>query len=316
MNKKETMGMENVLRACGFSDEMRLFLSENSEIEEKRDEIVVTAPVSLERKLELVSQDQAFHDIEEAKSRLFTANDNQEKVLYLFDEWYDTDVYMKKSEPIGMFADMDSVNDYIDQAEGDGYFRLELWERECAFIHSYDYYIYERDVCWFEKMKAIRSESGNVEYLPESRKYFTGDFDLDIPTPYRTGDMILIDCRPFALPFHAIVVEGLRQYDCCQPQILFCTPFTEDEWRVEALKHRRFCKDIEWGEYRPELSPMYRLRTLSDDEIEEADNLLFKARECFAGDNGRGESFWNLWYETEPVDVKNAKQVEEIFKIL
>ena len=90
-------------------------------------------------------------------------------------------------------------------------------------------------------------------------------------TPYKKGDIIRIDCRPFGEPFNAMVLEDEHQYDSCFPTILFRIPYT-DEWSVAPLKSGRFYKDIECNVFWVPLSALYRLSLTEDDELYEYQN--------------------------------------------
>ncbi len=55
-------------------------------------------------------------------------------------------------------------------------------------------------------------------------------------------------------------------------------PFT-DEYRITALKHKRFYKHAEVGFYEPMLSPLFRLRRVKPEEMTEEDEALKRRSE-------------------------------------
>ena len=121
-----------------------------------------------------------------------------------------------------------------------------------------------------------------------------GELDLNLRTPFKTGDIVLIDCRPFGPPFHAVILESQNQFDCCFPNIVFNVPYTND-WRCTPIKHKRFYKDVEWGSYCPKLSPLYRLRTILPNEMTAEDEALLTIKALLSGNKEKAKEVWKLW---------------------
>ena len=225
--------------------------------------------------------------------------------LYLFSEWYDTDDLMLKSSPCGLFMSPEMTVKYqkkeeIDNDTGEGYYRMEAWDNldlswECP---RYEYYYYNGQVCWFWKLFPEKQENGNTYYMPKSRQFASGEHDLYLETPYKTGDIVLIDCRPFGPPFHAMILEDRDQWNCCFPNIVFCIPGT-DMWRVTPLKHREFYKEIDFNTYRPMLSPLYRLRKVRDDEMTDEDDKLLELSEILSENTDKAALIWKKWIDTD-----------------
>ena len=194
---------------------------------------------------------------------------------FLFSEWYDIDELHLKSDSIGLFYSGRVIEEYIENEESDndtdeGYYRIEAWDDydEKWEKPRYDYYYYRGKICWFEKLKPERQEHGNTYYMTEDCEFAAGKLDLDFRTPYKTGDIVLVDCHPFGPPFHVMILEARDQFDCCFPNIVFQFPGT-NERSLTPLKHRSLYKDIGWHTYEPMLSPLYRLRKIRDDEMTE-----------------------------------------------
>ena len=339
--------IENVMKRCGFEEQMISLTAANGILHEERlAEIICRAPVSLKIKIDMIKNLQKRDDINfkayNRVSELVKAgagfelinqaivesvglfgtylNDCRHNIeraylysdyctYYLFEEWYDTDVFMEKSSPIGMFVSMKDVMDHVEREnerekeEGgaEGWFRLEAWrfprhewENGYAYDHMYDYFIYNGEICWFESLCADIQDNGVVYFRPANREYFSGALDLSIETPFKPGDIVNIDCTPFGPPFHALIIEGRDQFDCCMPQVLFKMPYT-DRWSLTALKHKRFYKSIELHTYEPPLSPLYRLRSVRDDELTEDDKLLVRISKDLAGNEEKGYEFWKAF---------------------
>ena len=131
-------------------------------------------------------------------------------------------------------------------------------------------------------------------------------------SPFKAGDIVNIDCRPFGPPLHALVVKGWSQYECRFPLLLFKVPFT-DTWKITALYFKLFYKDADGGAYEPKLSPLYRLRSVGEDELTEEDELLVKVSKWIGGDEECGAAFWKAWHECSDSE-KSFKSVLELLE--
>ena len=246
--------------------------------------------------------------------------DFEEKLVYcLFDEWYDHDVFIVKSSPSGVFNSLKDVMKYIKQEEKfekdnwdddddeepkEGYpiaswYKIEVWTfgGDGAWESSrYNYYIYKDEICWFEELRLKKEKNGYKYYFVKDceRSFLGGLLDLNMPTPFKPGDIVNIDCSPFGPSFHAMITEARAQYDCCMPQILFRMPYT-DKWKLEALKHKRFYKEAESHSYEPALSPLYRIRYVREDELRDSDELLVRLSKELNGDEEKASAFWDAF---------------------
>ena len=257
-----------------------------------------------------------------------------EKCVYcLYDEWYDTDVFWVKSYPLGVFASMKDVkrhmklvyeyeNDaYADDGDDEGYecatwFKVEAWwlgEGGTWPNTRYDFYFYKGEVCWFEELHLDTEKNGLKQYSSCGceQRFLGGLMDLNMPTPYKPGDIVNIDCMPFGPPFHAVITEADGQFDGCFPQILFKVPFT-DKWQLQALKHKRLYKDAETHSYEPALSPLYRIRRVRDDELTEDDELLVRFSKELSGSEEKARAFWEAWHKLS----SEEKSEEEVVGLM
>ena len=257
--------------------------------------------------------------LEEAKDYLVGDLDHN-LPLFLFSEWYDIDELQLKSSDVGLFVTTRAVEKYIANEEADndtdeGYYRMEAWDDydENWEKSRYDYYLYRGKICWFEKLRPEKQEHGNTYYMSENREFAAGSLDLDFKTPYKPGDIVLIDCRPFGPPFHAMILEARDQFDCCFPNIVFQYPGT-NEWNLTPLKHRMLYKDIGWHTYLPILSPLYRLRKIKDDEMTEEDAKLLELSNVISGSEEKAGKVWENWRSPAGDDILSWEQVLEVFE--
>lgn len=242
--------------------------------------------------------------------------------LFLFSEWYDTDELQLKSSNDGMFATTGAIEKYIENEEadndtGEGYYRMEAWDDYDVNWEKprYDYYFNGGKLCWFKKLRPEKQEHGNTYYMSENREFADGITDLDLRTPYKPGDIVLIDCRPFGPPFHAMILEASHQFNCCFPNIVFQYPET-NEWSLTPLKHKRLYKDIRYHTYEPMLSPLYRLRKVRDDEMTEEDAKLLELSSIISGSEEKAGKVWENWSSPVGDDILSWEQVLEVFTLV
>lgn len=246
---------------------------------------------------------------------------------FLFAEWYDLDDLRLKSSFCGPFLYPEAAVAYIknewkyyepdeiDEVLENEYYRMEVWDTDDTDRKQerYTYYYYKGEMCWFEKLEPERQKTGNVYYLVKDSRFAGGKLDLNIATPYKSGDVVLIDCRPFGPPFYAMILEGRAQFDCCFPNIIFKVPGTE-KWRITALKHKNFYESEDG--YRPMLSPLYRIRSVTREEVSEDKKeyaeKLFELSKLFYGNEEVAASLWNKWHESGCEDMSDG-EVECLF---
>ena len=345
--------IEEVLRICGFEDQMITYMLENINAPSSESfvtEIIGRAPISINKKRELMDNllkknnlnFEAFTkvselirtntDIELVKQTIKDTYDlfgpnlsnyisaihmaeyaMKNSMYYLFSEWYDMDVYIEKSYPIGMFDSFKNAMECIDREErlerdcveedeyednlNEGWYRIEAWYCDVfdkEYEHTYNFYVYKDEVCWFEELHPETMDYGVKYYRPVNHNFFGDISDLDFSTPFKCGDIVRIDCRPFGPPFNALVIEGRHQYDGCFPQVLFNIPYT-DNWALTSLKYKRFYKDAEETHYCPPLSPLYRLRSAKSEELSKEEEILVKISKELEGDEDKGSAFWDAW---------------------
>lgn len=92
--------------------------------------------------------------------------------------------------------------------------------------------------------------------------------DLNLPVPYQTGDVLFIDCRPYAPDAFYCRLKEVGD-DCCGIQCEYVNP--EGEIETGALKHGDyFFNHRKVYQY---LSPLYKAKIVSKDELNWDDYL-------------------------------------------
>ena len=118
----------------------------------------------------------------------------------------------------------------------------------------------------------------------EFQGYIRGD-NLNLPVPFKPGDIVKLDVMPFSDKKHAVIMEKLNQYDCCAVQIFFYDEKSK-LYDTGALKHARGLN--------PDtvLSPLYRLEKY-DGELDDNEEILREIGKYIDGDGEKGRTLWN-----------------------
>ena len=239
MNKKE---FETIINKTVPSRQMREFLclpesglsrlefadviigSPEITINEKYDLLCLLADEYGEEKIAEYARDfkAAIDNLACAPGELFTVDD----------PWYDEDIKEVKYSGFSnqLCADYNIVIGYIDwkykyeEYESDNctWFVIKKWapDENSRYINTYIYYfIYGIGICWFAACREYRDE-GPYSRLPK-HKYSSACTDLNIATPFRAGDIVRIDCRPFAPPVNALILYAGPDWDCCSLLALY-----------------------------------------------------------------------------------------------
>ena len=247
---------------CRFmpSEQMREYLKTVELSEYEIDDLICGAPVSLETKSEF-----AFGESKTNIDRsLYELNNvGKGELLYLTRAWYDFDVYGEKQSPEKPFANRESLVSYLraeaEECEGYGEYSWEIvekWKLENGeYRRLYTYWFIYDEVIFFSK----ENEKGF--------KFSYGSRDLNLPVPYEPGDILVVDCTPFAPPVTATSTEKVNNFDCCGVQITYTDPYSGEQ-RTKSLKHGLIMDGVECP-YIPMLSPLYRINAYKKSESKE-----------------------------------------------
>ena len=140
------------------------------------------------------------------------------------------------------------------------------------------------------KYTYIMDKNGEIQYFIHERKtsnYLKGPLgsrgesqfhsacsDLNLPVPYQPGDVLVIDCRPYAPGAFYCRLKEVGD-DCCGIQCEYVN--SEGEIETGALKHGDyFFNHRKVYQY---LSPLYKAKIVSKDELDWDDYVKGK-RKC------------------------------------
>lgn len=154
---------------------------------------------------------------------------------------------------------VDWLGDCLCENDNLIWFRVEKWTGQNNLELRGTYFISQGGEIW--------------DYQDEESKlYFSSvgvsnALGLNLPVPFSSGDVISIDCQPFAAPKPAVVVSVGDNKDCCSVQCLY---LEDGNLYVGALKHSKF-----WKFYLPQVSPLYKVKRIKD-VLGDGEKLLIK----------------------------------------
>ncbi len=138
------------------------------------------------------------------------------------------------------------------------------------------------------------SANGKICYVYNRHEYHMEYWinpDLNLPVPYRAGDIVRVDCRPFAMPKNVLIVDTGDNTDCCSLQALYLKE--NGKYALGALKHGPLFKN---RRVYPCISPLYRIQKLSSEETE-AEFEFRIISEFLNGNSKKGTALEQYIYE-------------------
>lgn len=179
---------------------------------------------------------------------------------------------------------------------------------------------------WFEITKWFLNEKGDcdaiiiyefvnnkliyyfyVEDKCSNFNMFEPDCDLNLITPFSTGDILTIDCSPHKPAKNILVLENVTNEDCCSLQALYYEPHRK-LFNIGAVKHASIYR----GLYRPSISPLYRISKTSG-ELTEEEQIFNDIKSFLSNDVKKGGKMWLWIYNTkigkEKRKLKNSDSV-------
>ncbi len=299
------------------SDEMKNYLDENfddlslSQI----NNIICGARISLEDKLlileELKETDEIYKNSYKAINNALSQLELKESEIYILkgqgidaDNLNDSEISPKIYECFP-FNNSEKVIEYIKESccqlfeyntfeELCDWFVLEKWTLSELGIYEkiIDYYISLKGDIWFYKFdydyKKKYKKNPNKSQVIKKLDVCSHNEDLNLPTSFKVGDILTIDCRPFAELRKVLVVEIGDNRDCCCLQGLYID--NQDEIHIGAIKHNSVFREYECI---PKISSLYKAK-ISEDELSERDKPLQIISKYLNGDEEKGKQLWEF----------------------
>ena len=168
---------------------------------------------------------------------------------------------------------------------------LEKWRlaKSGTWKNPYAYCAIGDEIVFFEKRRYDAKE----HCWRASDKTYRGDFTgrLNVRTPFKTGDIVTFDCRPFAPLAHGLILlpEKDSYTDCCFPRALvrcagYRTEQHEDPWCELSVKHGGGLHIS-----MPGYSPLYCMEVW-DGDLPEEEQVLLEVQKWLDGNQEKGEA--------------------------
>lgn len=273
-----------------LSEDMKSYLEDLDLPEDKLVEMIFYSPVQIKDKKEafreLIEQARADDDkvLLDMSNRCLWNIEEAERLLtvpgvfsVLANVYYSKE---RKSEECFdiVCATFKDVEDYIwnhygvykDNKDEAVWFEVTKWCLDDAgkYVEMCTYYIADDEV--------IYTNLNDERYRSEDCINFYAGVDLNLPVPFRAGDIVAIDRYPFADTVFVLITDVGDNKDCCS--LCGLSRNEENEWYEGAIKHGLICDMIF-----PQVSPLYTIRKY-DGELKDEDRYLLKARDGLEGD--------------------------------
>jgi hypothetical protein len=178
------------------------------------------------------------------------------------------------------------------------WFIVERWTPDEAgqLTETCDYEILDGEICHYLAGDNERDKYENYHEVIQSQ--------VNLPVPFHAGDIVTIDCRPFAPVIHAVILTVGDNVDCCCLQSACRSK--EGKWESGGVKHGYcFPNEFDYQLLDGVTSPLYRLSTYKG-ELSEDEKFLGLVSQYVNGDEDRGESLF--WVHTDEDVLKKIGQ--------
>lgn len=270
--------IKTIISSCGFSEEMESYLLGEELADFQMIKIILGAPIPLIQKRALLEsmntpESETDSDISacilETKKALEALDLKNGELFTLTECWYDDDFLDENKSFAEPFFSYQALLRYVNKLVEEETEELEegeeytCWTKATKWVANedgtatevYSYLFIGNEICYYERME-------------ENRRYsFLSSLDLNLSIPFKVGDIITLNCLPFAPVKRAVIIDITNNYDCCGVRILYRQKHEingKDEWAAGALKHGHG-----WNRYTPKLSPLYRLSSYTGELLPE-----------------------------------------------
>ncbi len=229
-------------------------------------------------------------------------------IFYLKSKWYDRDDWMEKGSGTAPCLSVEGAIESLreecmwDESNWDEYnencnfAEVEKWVRigdkfECA----YTYFLIKDDICYYEK---------EGSYIPFEKPFsrVADSANLNLPTPFKPGDIVITHSLPYAERKLAVVTEIMDNRDCCSLQAI--SRNHKNEYTFGAVKHGRI-----YGGDNASIaySPLYHIEKFTD-ELPAEDKFLGNISRYINGKEEKGRRLWEKLRLTDKVPEERIKE--------
>ena len=266
---------KQIITACGFSEEMERYLIGCKHNDYVMLDIILGAPLPLTEK---------------------------RKLLELLNT-PDSDGYADVSDCIREFDDALAALELKDGEEYVCWTEITKWipVGEGKMKDVYSYTLVGNKIHYFKRLGETRRD--------RFEGYKSG-LDLNLPIPFKPGDIVTLNCLPFRPVKHAVLLE-VDNRDCCGVQMLYRLKEEKNgksSLETGALKHGHG-----WKRFFPILSSLYRLSKYAG-ELTEEERILKDVQKHIYQNEEHGEKLWEFFYKSAPDEEELFKYLEKEYK--
>lgn len=165
------------------------------------------------------------------------------------------------------FRSYRAVQKYLNETFDEGgekkfWYTLEKWlpkkENASELIEVCEFAFIGTEPCFYRNRryfydKELRKGNARKLALEDDFTLFSSG-NMNLPTPFKPGDILHIDCRPFAPKTSVVVIDSRVEFDCCYPQCEYVDK--NGDKKYGALKHSHIFKE----DVVETVSPLYNLK--------------------------------------------------------
>lgn len=307
-------GVQLILRELFSSPEMADYLAGCALTQHQLRDAIVSAPVPLERK-----RDMFLLLAEEENTPYFHRQAGRiERViremrlkpgafLYLYLNYFDPPGEYREEglEPYLAWEHLfERIQEFLGNLDGDErkltWFEVDKWSPDGAgrLEDEYGYTILDGEVCYFASDTPSYKDWHAFLYQ-----------DLNLPVPFHAGDIVTVDCRPFAPVGRAVILEVGDNRDCCCLQALYRN--VDGSWNTGAVKHGHILP----GRYPSRISPLYRMAAFRG-RLPKEEELLEKVRQYLNGSEERGAALGNYIFQLKDWERESGVAEKQILSYM
>ena len=281
-----------------LSDEMIAFLKQTNHSVDKEADIIYHAPASLKRKkialselLDEVKQEGVQELIDDCEIYLRAINEAErliyaEGVFSIEISKYDAEKGDPDYEFDGLFNNFDDLVQYMKKnledyevADDDPWFCQAIkWinDENGKLVEACTYWLVRGEV-WFVEVEDY--------ILDDYRLGVYGMVNLNLPVPFKAGNIVEVDLYPFADKRIIEILEIGDNHDCCCLQAI--SKNIDGTWTIGAVKHGHIGMDI-----LPCVSLLYTMKTYTG-ELPSDFKVLESISDFINGSEQNGSLLWN-----------------------
>ena len=304
MNKYENKKIE-IINEIFESDVMRNYLKENIRFIDKNKmiKIIASAPIDIHKKAEMFSglyefdkndhlcsesKNSYYYNFKKVKKAIHNLNNINNAIYVVNSCWTDFENKDPNSKLLFIFPTFEKTVKGIEkEMESEG------WTNEDSDVPCwYEIIKFTLQNGYYEKIIKYIYVKGKIMFFSfcdkENENIFDYDFlpnpNLNLITPFKTGDIVSINCQPFKNNKNVLILENQNNQDCCSLQALWIN--SNNNLEIGAVKHSHIYENYHWI-----FSPLFRIDTTKSIDQED---ILIKVKKYIGNDLNKSKKIWDI----------------------